>query len=152
MAAAAGGGGGSKPCYAYAKGECFRGDRCRYWHDPSIPKPDRSKQIGEGGPCWAFAQGRCFRGDACRYSHDPNIIPKDLEHNPFRNAGAQNGPPPTAIWRQWWRRGRRRTVSLVVDRANEKTQEIDSKTINNFNEKTREKDVRAREATIHQKR
>ena len=91
-----GGGGGLKPCYAYAKGECFRGDRCRYWHDPAIPKPDRSKQIGEGGPCWAFAQGRCFRGDACRYSHDPNIIPKDLEHNPHRNAGAQNGPPPSA--------------------------------------------------------
>ena len=71
-----GGGGGLKPCYAYAKGECFRGDRCRYWHDPAIPKPDRSKQMGEGGPCWAFAQGRCFRGDACRYSHDPSIIPK----------------------------------------------------------------------------
>ena len=96
----AGGGGGGhfagpKPCYAYAKGECFRGDRCRYWHDPSIPPPDPSKQIGEGGPCWAFAQGRCFRGDACRYSHDPSVLPKDLENNPFRNAGVQDGPPPS---------------------------------------------------------
>ena len=86
---------GPRPCYAYAKGECFRGDRCKYWHDPSIPAPDRSKQIGEGGPCWAFAQGRCFRGDSCRFSHDPSILPKDLENNPFRNAGVQDGPPPT---------------------------------------------------------
>ena len=46
--------------------------------------------------------------------------------------------------------GTEEALGLVVDRANEKTQEIDSKTINNFNEKTREKDVRAREAPIHQ--
>jgi len=91
---------GPKPCFAYPKGECFRGDRCRYYHDPSITPPELPPNMGGGfggqqqqqfnGPpeaCFAYAKGECFRGDRCRYYHDPSIPPPD----PSKQIGA-GGP------------------------------------------------------------
>ena len=59
----------AKPvCYAFQRGECTRGDACRFSHDPNAgAAPQRST-----APCYAFQRGECTRGDACRFSHDPN--------------------------------------------------------------------------------
>jgi len=86
--------GGREFCKDYTRGECNRGNACRFSHDfrpaiPSRPEPgpppgmgslgslDRS---GAGGPlatydrfgremCGDFKRGDCRRGERCRYSH-----------------------------------------------------------------------------------
>ena len=60
-------------CYAFQKGECTRGDSCRFSHGEA----GGGGGGGGGGwagapPCYAFQKGECTRGDACRFSHDPN--------------------------------------------------------------------------------
>ena len=55
----------SAPCYAFQRGECTRGDACRFSHDPNAEAPPRSS-----APCYAFQRGECDRGDACRFSHE----------------------------------------------------------------------------------
>ena len=65
---------GGGVCFAFQKGECTRGDACRFSH---------TEGGGGGGggfgasprssaPCYAFQKGECSRGDSCRFSHDPN--------------------------------------------------------------------------------
>jgi hypothetical protein len=49
----------------YRKGECTRGDACRFSHDPNAAAPVRSNN-----PCYSFQKGECTRGDSCRFSHD----------------------------------------------------------------------------------
>jgi cleavage and polyadenylation specificity factor subunit 4 len=56
---------GAPVCYAFQKGECTRGDGCRFSHDPNAAAPVKS-----GAPCYAFQKGECSRGDGCRFSHD----------------------------------------------------------------------------------
>ena len=56
---------GPPVCYAFQKGECTRGDACRFSHDPNAEAPQRSS-----APCYAFQRGECDRGDACRFSHE----------------------------------------------------------------------------------
>ena len=51
------------PCYAFQRGECTRGDACRFSHDPNATAPKAS------GVCYAFQKGECTRGDACRFQH-----------------------------------------------------------------------------------
>ncbi|KAF7075895.1 hypothetical protein CFC21_080627 [Triticum aestivum] len=50
-------------CYAFQKGECSRGDSCRFSHDEQVAVQGR-------GVCYAFQKGECSRGASCRFSHD----------------------------------------------------------------------------------
>ena len=55
-------------CYANQRGECDRGDSCRYSHDSSKTQGNNSER--SQGICYANQRGECERGDSCRYSHD----------------------------------------------------------------------------------
>jgi cleavage and polyadenylation specificity factor subunit 4 len=66
---------GAPVCYAFQKGECTRGDGCRFAHGDGGGGGGGGGSFGGGGgnpPCYAFQKGECTRGDACRFSHDPN--------------------------------------------------------------------------------
>ena len=66
------------PCYAYLRGTCTRGDKCKYAHDGkegSLPPmserekkelADKRAQI----PCKLFVRGQCKFGAKCQYKHD----------------------------------------------------------------------------------
>jgi hypothetical protein len=66
----AGGARAAPVCYAFQKGECTRGDACRFAHGEGGGGGGGG---GFGAPvCYAFQKGECTRGDGCRFSHDPN--------------------------------------------------------------------------------
>jgi hypothetical protein len=58
-------------CYAFQKGECTRGDSCRFSHTEGGGSGGGYGGRGGGGApvCYAFQKGECTRGDACRFSH-----------------------------------------------------------------------------------
>ena len=57
-------------CYAFQKGECTRGDSCRFSHTMRDGYGGGGGGGGGGAPvCYAFQRGECTRGDACRFSH-----------------------------------------------------------------------------------
>mmetsp|Transcript_15796 Transcript_15796/g.23750 ORF Transcript_15796/g.23750 Transcript_15796/m.23750 type:complete len:261 (-) Transcript_15796:305-1087(-) len=54
------------PCFAFQRGQCTYGDRCRYSHD---------EVNGDGQPqtklyCHAFQRGECTYGDTCKFAHE----------------------------------------------------------------------------------
>jgi len=54
-------------CGDFRRGECSRGDRCRYSHEG----PGGVSTRADGREmCGDFKRGMCSRGDTCRYSHD----------------------------------------------------------------------------------
>eukprot|EP00601_Ochromonadales_sp_CCMP2298_P032556 CAMPEP_0173348582 /NCGR_PEP_ID=MMETSP1144-20121109/13818_1 /TAXON_ID=483371 /ORGANISM="non described non described, Strain CCMP2298" /LENGTH=159 /DNA_ID=CAMNT_0014296253 /DNA_START=43 /DNA_END=519 /DNA_ORIENTATION=- len=60
-------------CFQFQRGECTRGDACRFSHsleggDAGGYAPRRTG--GGGGACYAFQRGECDRGDASRFSHE----------------------------------------------------------------------------------
>ncbi|KAF7068892.1 hypothetical protein CFC21_074599 [Triticum aestivum] len=75
-------------CYAFQKGECNRGNACKYSHDEQRnantgwgskeddPKWEHDRHRGpqnkgeSRGICYAFQKGECSQGDSCRFSHD----------------------------------------------------------------------------------
>ena len=65
----------AKPvCYAFQRGECTRGDACRFSHTEGPNGGGGGGGYGSGGGgsapvCYAFQRGECTRGDACRFSH-----------------------------------------------------------------------------------
>ena len=62
---------GKPVCYAYQRGECTRGDACRFAHEEG--GGGDSRPPSRGAPiCYAFQRGECDRGDSCRFSHDAN--------------------------------------------------------------------------------
>ena len=66
-----GGANGAKPiCYAHEKGECSRGDACRFSHDGGKTVGSGAAQAWAKPPCFAFQKGECWRGDECRFSHE----------------------------------------------------------------------------------
>jgi len=85
-----GGGGGAPVCYANQRGECTRGDQCRFSHGGGGggggrggfggdrggrggrggDRGGRGGGGGGGGVCYANQKGECTRGDSCRFSHN----------------------------------------------------------------------------------
>ena len=57
----------SGTCYAFQRGECDRGDSCRFSHGSSF---NRGFSSPKSGNCFAFQRGECSRGDGCRFSHE----------------------------------------------------------------------------------
>ncbi len=51
-------------CYAFQKGECRRGDSCRFDH--RAPYPDEQKPKGI---CYDYQRSSCVRGDDCPFEH-----------------------------------------------------------------------------------
>lgn len=48
-------------CYSFQRGECNRGDACRYLHEAQERK--------RTGICYSYQRGECRRGDGCRFLH-----------------------------------------------------------------------------------
>lgn len=61
-------------CYNFQRGECDRGNSCRYLHDKQGERSGGTERYGGGrsrrGVCYSFQRGECNRGDSCRYAHD----------------------------------------------------------------------------------
>ena len=59
-------------CYAFERGECDRGNSCKFAHPGTDHKGTGGGGGGGAGICYAFRDGNCSYGDSCRFSHDPN--------------------------------------------------------------------------------
>lgn len=63
------------PCFAFQKGSCIYGKKCRYKHVlVSADEEATAKRIAEiaaggGGICYDFRKGNCSRGEDCKFSH-----------------------------------------------------------------------------------
>jgi len=73
-----GGGGGRKRgvCFAWQRGECFRGDACKFSHEDDGGGGGLQGGRGRGGGfgekrgvCYAWQRGECWRGETCRFEH-----------------------------------------------------------------------------------
>ncbi len=66
--------------YAFQRGECERGDSCRFSHaaegEYSAPAPREAREAKPSGICYAFNRGECERGDSCRFSHEAGEVPE----------------------------------------------------------------------------
>jgi hypothetical protein len=58
-------GGGNRDCFDFKKGNCSRGDMCRFKHEGTGHTGGYVK-----APCFAFQSGNCDKGASCRFSHD----------------------------------------------------------------------------------
>ena len=62
-------GGARGMCFAFQKGECDRGESCRFAHGEedmySARSPPKSR-----GVCFAYQKGECDRGESCRFAHE----------------------------------------------------------------------------------
>ena len=61
-------------CYAFQKGECERGDACRFSHNEA--EADSSTLPKPRGICYAFNKGECDRGESCRFLHEAGDVPE----------------------------------------------------------------------------
>lgn len=64
----------SEICSKYKKGECTRGDNCRYIHEGPIDLPFKSTEPRNerirSDVCRDFKIGKCIHGNNCRYIHE----------------------------------------------------------------------------------
>ena len=62
-------------CHAWQKGECDRGDKCKFAHVAESPKKKQKvvvKLQKLKKVCHAWQKGNCTHGDACKFIHDMN--------------------------------------------------------------------------------
>ena len=59
---------GDNMCYDFQRGECTRGNRCRFSHDPK--HAGSASKIPVKPVCFAFKRGHCKLGDECRFRHE----------------------------------------------------------------------------------
>lgn len=59
-------------CYDFTKGNCFRGEDCRYSH--CISHIEKVNQTRNKGVCFEHLRGACHRGRLCKFSHDLSSI------------------------------------------------------------------------------
>ena len=86
-------------CFAFQRGECHRGDSCRFSHmGESAPGEEDAWRAGQQGPfgggrgaCYAFQRGECDRGDTCKFSHG------DTGVGAFANFSRGRGPHSSQV-------------------------------------------------------
>mmetsp|Transcript_33372 Transcript_33372/g.73190 ORF Transcript_33372/g.73190 Transcript_33372/m.73190 type:complete len:371 (+) Transcript_33372:191-1303(+) len=105
--------GGKRMCYAFQRGECPHGDRCKFSHDPAHGGKYTEGSIGYRNAmrrhkmCYEFERtGTCKYGDKCVYSHDPSAADERYDRNDGKKfvkkdtagkkAGAKDGPTTDA--------------------------------------------------------
>jgi predicted Zn-ribbon and HTH transcriptional regulator len=59
---------GKNMCYDFQRGECTRGNRCRFSHDPK--HAGSASKIPVKPVCFAFKRGHCKLGDECNFRHE----------------------------------------------------------------------------------
>ena len=78
--------GSQRFCLPFQKGECKRGDLCKFAH--VLGSVSNFK-----GACFAFERtGSCEKGDACKFSHDMKVIPVVIGENNNDNAAKASLP------------------------------------------------------------
>ena len=63
-------------CFDFTKGQCKRGEHCKFSHDVGLIIRVNSQ---EKGICFDFLKGMCSRGVMCRFSHDLNNLKPMLD-------------------------------------------------------------------------
>jgi hypothetical protein len=65
---------GKNMCYDFQRGECTRGNRCKFSHDPN--HAGSNKEAPTKPVCHAFQRGKCKLGDACSFTHPIEVAGK----------------------------------------------------------------------------
>jgi len=83
----------SQECYAWAKGQCSRGDACRFSHEGPGSAGVKPKQA-----CFAWAKGDCKYGEGCNYAHEPGlegtVDPNTSQRQAKKIFGQEPAAPP----------------------------------------------------------
>lgn len=56
-------------CYSWRRGECYRGEMCRFDHPPQ--EKDRQLFNTSKAVCYQWQEGTCNKGESCQFAHFP---------------------------------------------------------------------------------
>jgi len=56
-------------CYSWRRGECYRGEMCRFDHPPQ--ERDRHLFNSSKAVCYQWQEGTCNKGESCQFAHFP---------------------------------------------------------------------------------
>eukprot|EP00971_Amphidinium_carterae_P313941 6239549-Amphidinium_carterae.1 len=100
-ASPAGPGAKDRTCWAYAKGECTRGSKCRFEHvdggGVKAAAATQKRSASRTRPCNAFQRGQCKYGDKCKFAHGVPAHVAEADEAAMANMREQT-PPPVAVY------------------------------------------------------
>eukprot|EP00971_Amphidinium_carterae_P350073 6491365-Amphidinium_carterae.2 len=92
-----------RTCWAYARGECTRGSKCRFEHangGGSTGKGSTRRSASRPKVCNAFQRGDCKYGDKCKFAHcSAPAHAAEADDATAANMREQT-PPPVAVYRE----------------------------------------------------
>jgi len=56
-------------CWFYGRGECKKGNECKFSHEPGAVAAALAKEYTQEPLCWYFERGLCLRGTNCQFRH-----------------------------------------------------------------------------------
>lgn len=74
-------------CFDFTKGQCRRGEGCKFSHDVGYIIRVNSQ---EKGICFDFLKGTCRRGVLCRFSHDLNNLKPMIDRDQDQTGGKRD--------------------------------------------------------------